>query len=150
MGGRWRGCLGAALFTLAAMGAQAADPAKVLHVALQTDVTGFDPQVASDAYSGWICRAIFDSLLQYDYLERPYALKPSTAQALPEIRDGGRTLVFRLKPGIYFTPDPAFKGKPRELVAEDYVYSWKRLIDPRVRSFWSFVLDGKLKGADEA
>ena len=150
MGSRWRECLGAALFTLAAMGAQAADPAKVLHVALQTDVTGFDPQVASDAYSGWICRAIFDSLLQYDYLERPYALKPSTAQALPEIRDGGRTWVFRLKPGIYFTPDPAFKGKARELVAEDYVYSWKRLIDPRVRSFWSFVLDGKLKGADEA
>jgi ABC-type transport system substrate-binding protein len=109
--------LGAALFTLTTIVAQAADPAKVLHVAFQIDVTGFDPQVASDGYSGWICRAIFDSLLEYDYLKRPYALKPSTAQALPEIRDGGHTLVFKLKPGIYFMPDPAFKGKPRELVA---------------------------------
>ena len=149
MSRRWRRCFGAALFTLATIAAEAADPAKVLHVAFQTDVTGFDPQVASEAYSGWICRAIFDSLLEYDYLERPYALKPSTAQSLPEIRDGGRTMVFKLKPGIYFTPDPAFKGKPRELVAEDYVYSWKRLIDPRMRSFWSFLLDGKLVGADE-
>jgi hypothetical protein len=66
---------------------------------------------------------------------------------LPEIRDGGRTLVFKIKPGIYFTPDPAFNGKPRELVADDYVYSWKRLIDARMRSFWSFYLDGRLRRA---
>ena len=149
MGHRWRGCLFAALFTLVTMVAHAADPAKVLRVAFQTDVTGFDPQVANEVYSLRICRAIFDSLLQYDYLERPYALKPSTAQALPEIRDGGRTMVFKLKPGIYFAPDPAFKNKPRELVAEDYVYSWKRLIDPKMRSFWSFLLDGKMIGADD-
>src|SRR3954452_13281018 len=80
---RWRGCVAAALFTLVTMAAHAADPVKVLRVAFQTDVTGFDPQVASEVYSLRICRAIFDSLLQYDYLERPYALKPSTAQALP-------------------------------------------------------------------
>ncbi len=76
-------------------------------------------------------------------------LRPSTAKALPEIRDGGTTIVVRIRPGIHFTPDPVFKGKPRELIAEDYVYSWKRLIDPRMRSFWSFYLDGKLVGADE-
>jgi ABC-type transport system substrate-binding protein len=128
---------------------QAADPVKVLHIAFEQDPTGFDPQVASDGYSIWISRAIFDSLLEYDYLKRPYELKPATAQALPEIRDDGRTLVFKIKPGIYFTPDPAFKGKPRELVAADYVYSWKRLIDPRTHSFSSFYLDGKLVGGDE-
>ena len=139
----------AALLVLAILPTHAADPAKVLRVAFEQDPTGFDPQVANDSYSGWICRAIFDSLLEYDYLKRPYALKASTAQALPEIRDGGRTMVFKIKPGIFFTPDPAFHGKPRELVAEDYVYSWKRLIDPRMRSFWSFYLDGKLVGADQ-
>jgi oligopeptide transport system substrate-binding protein len=139
----------AVLLVVAMFSAQAADPAKVLRVAFEQDPTGFDPQVASDTYSGWICRAIFDSLLEYDYLKRPYALKPSTAQSLPDIRDGGRTFVFKIKPGIYFTPDPAFKGKQRELIADDYVYSWKRLIDPRMRSFWSFFLDGKLVGADE-
>jgi ABC-type transport system substrate-binding protein len=133
----------------AVLSAQAADPAKVLRVAFEQDVTGIDPQAITDSYSAWICRGIFDSLLQYDYVERPYALKPSAAESLPEIHDGGRTMLVRIKRGIYFTPDPAFKGKPRELVAEDYVYSWKRLIDPRMRSFWSFYLDGKLLGADE-
>ena len=128
---------------------QPAPAAKTLRVALEQDVNGLDPQVANDSYSAWVCRAIFDPLFEYDYLKRPYALRPATARALPEIRDGGTTIVVKLKSGIRFTPDPVFKGKPRELVAEDYVYSWKRLIDPRMRSFWSFYLDGKLLGADE-
>ena len=123
--------------------------AKTLRVALEQDVNGLDPQVANDSYSGWVSRAIFDPLFEYDYLKRPYVLRPATARALPEIRDNGTTIVVRIKPGIHFTPDPVFKGKPRELTAEDYVYSWKRLIDPRMRSFWSFYLDGKLVGADE-
>jgi oligopeptide transport system substrate-binding protein len=141
-----------ALFVLVVASLLALQPAqavKTLRVALEQDVNGLDPQVANDSYSGWVCRAIFDSLLEYDYLKRPYVLRPSTARALPEIRDGGRTIVVKVKPGIHFTPDPIFKGKPRELVAADYVYSWKRLIDPRMRSFWSFYLDGKLVGADE-
>ena len=41
---------------------------------------------------------------------------------------------FRIKPGIYFADDPAFKGKRRELVAADYVYSIKRHYDPRWKS----------------
>ena len=137
---------------LVVAGLLAATPAhavKTLRVALEQDVNGLDPQVANDSYSGWVCRSIFDPLLEYDYLKRPYELRPATARALPEIRDGGTTIVVRIKPGIHFTPDPVFKGRPRELVAADYVYSWKRLIDPRMRSFWSFYLDGKLVGADE-
>jgi hypothetical protein len=35
------------------------------------------------------------------------------------------------KPGIYFQDDPVFNGSKRELVAADYVYSWKRFFDPR-------------------
>jgi ABC-type transport system substrate-binding protein len=67
---------------------------------------------------------------------------------MPEVTDGGRTYTIHLKHGIYFTPDPAFGGASRELVAADYVYSLKRLIDPVVRAQWSFLLDGKLEGAD--
>ena len=69
-------------------------------------------------------------------------------RSLPEIRDGGRTIIVRVKPGIYFTPDPAFGGRKRELTAADYVYSWKRLIDPAVHSPNLFILEDKLVGAD--
>ncbi len=37
-------------------------------------------------------------------------------------------------PESYFQDDAAFKGKRRELVAEDYVYAYKRYFDPRWKS----------------
>ena len=40
----------------------------------------------------------------------------------------------KVKPGIYFANDPAFKGQKRELVAEDYVYALKRIVDPANKS----------------
>ena len=46
----------------------------------------------------------------------------------------GKVYIFKIKPGIYFTNDPAFKGKRRELVAEDYVYTIKRILDPKNRA----------------
>jgi len=55
-----------------------------------------------------------------------------------------------VRPGIFFSEDPAFNGKKRELVAADYVYSWKRLLDPKVRSPFAWYLQGKIVGADRA
>ena len=110
--------------------------------------TGFDPQATSDYYSANVERAIFDSLYQYDYLARPYRMVPNTAAAMPEISADGRVWTIRVKPGIHFADDPAFKGAKRELTAHDYVYSWKRLLDPRMRAPFLWFLDGKLAGAD--
>ena len=50
-------------------------------------------------------------MLDYDYLVRPVKLVPRTLEAMPTIEDDGATYVFKLKRGIFFTPDPAFKGK---------------------------------------
>ncbi len=65
---------------------------------------------------------------------------------MPEISADGRTWTIRLKKGIYFADDPAFKGKKRELTADDYVYSLKRLLDPRMRAPMLWFLDGKIVG----
>ena len=93
---------------LIAASAIAADPAKILRIAFPAAETGFDPARVSDLYSNTINEAIFERLLTYDYLARPAKLVPMTAEAMPEISDGGRTYVLHLKRGIYFTPDPAF------------------------------------------
>ena len=122
--------------------------ARTLHVAFPVSETGFDPQATSDLYSDHVQRAIFETLYGFDYLARPYQRVPRTAAALPQIEDGGRTWTIRVRPGIYFADDPAFNGKRRELTAADYVYSWKRLLDPRVRSPFSWYLQGKVLGAD--
>ena len=130
-------------------GSHAADPAKTLRVTFQVAETGFDPTRTSDYYSGQVIEAIFDRLLTYDYLARPAKLVPSAAESLPQVTDNGKTYTFKVKKGIYFTPDPAFKGKRRELTAEDYAYSIKRFFDPRNRSPYTFLYEGKIVGLDE-
>ena len=106
----------------------------------------FDPQFASEAASDSVISNIFEPMLDYDYLARPVKLVPRTLEAMPTVSDGGKTYLFKLRKGIYFTPDPAFKGKPRELTAADQVYGLKRLLDPAVKSPWVFLLDGKVLG----
>ena len=130
-------------------GSHAADPAKTLRVTFQVAETGFDPTRTSDYYSGQVIEAIFDRLLTYDYLARPAKLVPSAAESLPQVTDNGKTYTFKVRKGIYFTPDPAFKGKRRELTAEDYAYSIKRFFDPRNRSPYTFLYEGKIVGLDE-
>jgi ABC-type transport system substrate-binding protein len=114
--------------------APGAAPQKVLRYAIRVAETGFDPAQISDLYSRTIAAAIFDAPLQWEFLARPVRYRPNTLVALPEVSDDFKTFTFRLKPGIYFADDPAFKGQKRELVAADYVYSWKRLFDPRWKS----------------
>ena len=54
--------------------------------------------------------------------------------ACPRCRADYKTFTVRIRKGIYFTDDPAFNGKQRELTAEDYVYSYKRIYDPHWNS----------------
>jgi ABC-type oligopeptide transport system substrate-binding subunit len=130
--------------------ATAADMNKTLRVMFPVAETGFDPQPTQDYYSALILRAMFDSLYAPDYLTRPYRMAPNTAVAMPEISADVTTWTIRVKPGLYFADDPVFGGKKRELTAYDYVYSWKRLVDPKVRSPNAFYITGKLVGLDAA
>jgi ABC-type transport system substrate-binding protein len=126
-----------------------ADPAKVLRVAFEAGDDGFDIGRTSSMYSVWVAYSIFENLLTYDYLARPVKLMPGTAESMPEISADGKTYVFRIRKGIYFTPDPAFKGRKRELTAADYAYTIKRLMDPKNRSPHAAGYEGKIVGLDD-
>jgi ABC-type transport system substrate-binding protein len=119
---------------------------RVLHAYITTPETGLDPAVASDIASLGLLENLFDPLLGYDYAARPVQLRGNTAAALPVVDQQGLRYTFQIRPGIYFTPDPAFQGKPRELTAADYIYSLKRLYDPALRSPWLSLFDGKIVG----
>jgi ABC-type transport system substrate-binding protein len=126
----------------------AADMKKVVRHVFPAAETGFDPAAAHDLYSGSIEQALFETLLTYDYLARPAKLVPLTAEALPTISDDGKTYTFKIRKGIYFANDPAFKGKKRELTSADVAYSLKRLIDPKIRGPWAWLIEGKIAGLD--
>ena len=126
----------------------AGHPLKVLRLAALQAENSFDPARESEEASLQYCENIFDSMLGYDYLARPVKLVPNTVTALPDVSENGSVYTLHIRPGIFFEPDPAFKGKRRELVAEDYAYSLKRLLDPKIRSPWQFLLAGKIVGAE--
>lgn len=134
-----------------ALPAPAADaPPKVIRYAFRTAETSFDPSQVNDIYSRTVNAHIFEALYTYDHLARPVKFKPLTAEALPESSDQFRTWTIRVKPGIHFADDPAFGGKKRELVAEDYVYAIKRFADPALKSpLWGYIESFRLLGLAE-
>ncbi|RKG38152.1 ABC transporter substrate-binding protein [Acinetobacter rongchengensis] len=126
-----------------------ADPNKVLRYVFPVAETGFDPAGTHDLYSAHVHNSIFEGLYTYDYLASPAKLTTRTAVAMPEVSKDGLTYTFKIQKGIYFAKDPVFKGKSRELTAQDYVYSYKRLLDPSLRSPNSWLLDDKIVGMDK-
>lgn len=145
----WTVILFAACFFYADCSMAAADPKKVIHSVFEAADDGFDMVRTQNYYSGWVADAIFETLLTYDYLARPARLVPNTIEAMPEISADGKTYIFRLKKRIFFAPDPVFGNKQRELTADDYVYSIKRLADPGNRSPSASFIRGKIMGLDE-
>jgi ABC-type transport system substrate-binding protein len=138
------------LLLAAPLPAAAASPEKVLRLSFRTVETGFDPQRVDDLYSSAINEQLFESLLEFDYLARPARLVPLVAREVPSPEQGGLVYTFRIRPGVYFQDDPAFKGQRRELVARDAEYALKRLIDPQLRSPYAWLVEGKIAGLDAA
>ncbi|KQY85341.1 ABC transporter substrate-binding protein [Pelomonas sp. Root1444] len=127
-----------------------AEPVKTLRYAFRIAETGFDPPRLSDIYSRTITAHIFESLYTYDPLARPTRIVPQIADGEPEISADFKTFKFKVRPGIYFADDPAFKGKKREVTAQDFVYSIKRYADPANNAQgWISYEDAGLVGLDE-
>ncbi|GAC1419351.1 MAG: ABC transporter substrate-binding protein [Burkholderiaceae bacterium] len=125
-----------------------ADPGKVLRYIFPAAETGFDPAISRDLYSAHVVQSVFETLYTYDYMARPATIVPLTAESMPEVSADGMTYTIRLKKGILFYPDPAFGGKARELTMADYVYSYKRLFDPKLASPNTWLFEGKIEGLD--
>ena len=129
---------------------KADDKDTTLNIVLRANVKGIDPISANDLYSSTVIEQIYEGLLEYHFLKRPYQLAPGLAEAMPTSSADGLTRTFKLRAGVRFQDDPCFKdGKGRELVAEDFIYSWKRLADPRNASVGFWIFDGKIKGLNE-
>ena len=130
--------------------ANPADPDKVLKVAFPVPETGFDPVRVNDLYSNTITGVIFQTLLTYDWMAMPTRLVPNVAESMPQVSADQTTFTFKVKKGLYFTPDEAFKGQRRELTAQDFVYTLLRHADPKNRSPQVSDLDDKIFGFAES
>lgn len=123
---------------------------RVLNLEVAADVKGFDPIYADDSYSGQELAKVYEGLLQYHYLKRPYELEPALADGMPDVSKDGYSYTFKLKKGILFHDNECFEGgKGREVVADDVIYSVMRVADPKLQSTGWWVIDDKIKGLNE-
>ncbi|WP_395701077.1 ABC transporter substrate-binding protein [Aquabacterium sp.] len=107
---------------------------KVLNIAFAAAETSLDPVKINDNYSRTVTPHIFEGLYRFDHLARPVKIRPLLAEGMPEVSADFRVWTVRLRRGVYFADDPAFQGRRRELVAQDFVYAFKRAFDPANKS----------------
>lgn len=121
-----------------------------LNMVVVANIKGLDPVGITDTYSSLVASQIYEGLLHYNYLKRPLQLEPLLAAEMPTVSKDGLIHTFKIKPGVKFHNDEAFpEGKGREITAEDFIYSWKRLADPANQSEAYWIFDGRIAGLNE-
>ena len=142
-------CAFALVATLASFAHAQAPTERTLRIAMLADVETLDPARAPELGTIYTIAPLYHQLLTYDYSARRATLVPYAATALPRISADGRTYTLSIRPGLLFAPHPAFGGKPRELTAADFEYSWKRIADPAHSSMSYSSFEGLIEGLDD-
>jgi ABC-type transport system substrate-binding protein len=123
---------------------------KTFKYAMDQAPTTLDPVQAANVYANFVITNAYDTLYSYQYLARPYILKPNLAVDFPVVTDDGLTYTFKLKKGVRYVDDPCFPGGlGREVVAEDFIYSLKRQFDPKNQPQGAWLWQGRIAGLDE-
>jgi len=124
---------------------------KVVYMPMDTGGPNtLDPVRGSSTYDNTACNKFYQTLLQYRYLHRPFELEPLLLERMPEVSKDRTVYRFKLKKNILFHDDDCFpNGKGRELIAQDFFYSLKRLADNsnKPKSWW--LMKDTIVGFDE-
>jgi oligopeptide transport system substrate-binding protein len=122
---------------------------KVFGWARQEAYKSLDPVKQMDQASFEIISNVYDSLLQYNYLKRPYQVEPNLVTKMPELGADGLTYAFELRPDVRWNDDACFPGgKGRTLVADDVIYSFKRFADANLNVLSYTTAQGAFEGMD--
>lgn len=112
-------------------------------------VASLDPILAQDYFSSQMSAQIYEGLYHFKYQSKPLEVEPLLASEMPKISKDGTVYQIPLKTNIFFHPHASFKSKPRSFVAEDFIYSLRRLADARNKSPSFWIVENKIAGLDE-
>ena len=118
---------------------QAAAGKKILTIQLGPDVESIDPALNSAVDGANYILFAFDNLLKMD---KDGKVVPGLAEKY-EVSDDQLTWTFHLRDGLKWSDGSA-------LTANDFVYSWQRLVDPNVAAPYAQTVLGMVEGYDDA
>src|SRR5689334_10402484 len=114
----------------------------VFNINLDEGLTSLDPAFCRNQNTTWMDNQLYNGLVQAD---DSLNIRPCIARSW-RVSTDGLTYTFHLRNDVYFHDDPLFKdGKGRKAVASDFVYSFGRLIDPKIASSGSWIFSDKVE-----
>ncbi len=118
------------------------DDRKIFRFNVSVGVTSLDPAFSKDQATMWMCNQLYNGLLQ---LDDSLNVIPSIAKSYIVSEDGLK-YTFVLRNDVYFHDHELFEnGKGRRVVADDFVYSFQRIIDEKVASPGGWLFNGKVR-----
>lgn len=132
------------LFLLGIMQCSAPDhPGKtVFRYNESSGITSLDPAFARNQANIWATHQLFNGLIQ---LNDQLAVQPCIARSwtIRPTENGGTEYRFQLRRDVFFHDHEAFPGgKGRRVTAQDFVYSFTRILDPAIASPGAWVFNG--------
>ena len=119
----------------------AADERRVFRYNQPEALSSLDPAFARNQANSWAVSQLFNGLMELDSTLLPV---PALARRY-SISPDGRTYTFVLRPGVRFHDSNVFAGgKGREVKAQDFAYSFKRILDPGTASSGGWIFRGKV------
>src|ERR1700744_350672 len=115
----------------------------VFNLNLDEGLTSLDPAFCRNQNTTWMDNQLYNGMVQVD---DSLQIRPCIAKSW-DISHDGLLYTFHLRNDVYFHDDPLFpNGIGRKAVAADFVYSFGRLIDPKVASSGSWIFSDKVEG----
>jgi len=119
----------------------AADERRVFRYNQPEALSSLDPAFARNQANSWAVSQLFNGLMELDSTLLPV---PALARRYT-ISPDGRQYTFVLRPGVRFHDSDVFAGgKGREVKAQDFVYSFKRILDAATASSGGWIFRGKV------
>ncbi|MEJ7913878.1 MAG: ABC transporter substrate-binding protein [Chitinophagaceae bacterium] len=113
----------------------------IFHYNESSGIASLDPAFAKNQAVMWAVHQLYNTLVEVD---SALNVVPSLARSWT-ISGDRKTYTFYLRKDVFFHDDICFKsGKGRQLVAEDVVYSLKRLVLPATASPGSWIFNEKV------
>ena len=113
------------------------DTSQVFRYNEHSNITSLDPAFAKDQRNIWAVNQLYNGLVQ---LDDHLHIKPSIAKSW-SISEDGKTYTFLLRNDVYFHKHSLFGiDSTRNVLANDFVYSFQRLLDNSIASPGRWVL----------
>lgn len=124
---------------------------KVFHFPLNSKVGSLDPVRCGTQYGGLAQAPVYEPLFEYEYLVRPYKLKPLLVESMPEVSEDKLTYTFTLRDDLRFHGNTCLaEGEAgRKVVAQDVVWSLMRMADRSLRPSGWWVYQDRIVGFDD-